>query len=89
MERQHAAPPVHDSVGFRFDNAVLCEAGSWHYAIRVATDIIRARLTPEAPSSNFMPEGMRFEDDPAAEFEEPESSGGVFFIPNLAAGFRF
>jgi hypothetical protein len=95
MKRQTANQPVNDSPGLRFDDRTrdvdgwtLREAGSWLYGILVSMDVTSTPLAFGARSSNFMPEGMRFEDDPAAEFEESESSGGVFFGPDRGVIFH-
>jgi hypothetical protein len=58
------------------------------YGSPITIGITRAGLELQVPSSDFMPAGMIFDDDPAAEFEDATSPGAEFTIPDGLARFH-
>jgi hypothetical protein len=64
---------------------VLGELGPRHLGHPVAIDVTMTDLPEWFSASHFMPAGMTFEDDPAAEFEHVISREVMARAPVLAA----
>jgi hypothetical protein len=67
---------------------VLGELGPRHLGHPVAIDVTMTELPERFPASWFMPAGMTYEDDPAAEFEDVISRETTTGGSVLAAQFR-
>jgi hypothetical protein len=67
---------------------VLGELGPRHLGRPVAIDVTMSDLRAQFPASHFMPVGMTYEDDPAAEFEDVISRKVTARAPVHAAQFR-
>ena len=67
---------------------VLGELGPRHLGHPIAIDVTMTDLREQFPASHFMPAGMTYEDDPAAEFEDVISRELAAHTPVHAAQFR-
>ena len=64
---------------------VFGELGPRHFGRPVAIDVTITDLPERFPAPHFMPAGMTYEDDPAAEFEDVSSRDMMLCAPDLAA----
>jgi hypothetical protein len=67
---------------------MLGELEPRHLGHPVAIDVTMTDLPERFPASRFMPAGMTYEDDPAAEFEDVISRELMLRAPVFAAQFR-
>jgi hypothetical protein len=67
---------------------LLGELGPRHPGRPVAIDVTMPDLLEPFPGSHFIPAGMIYEDDPAAEFEDVISRELAAHTPVHAAQFR-
>jgi hypothetical protein len=67
---------------------MLGELEPRHLGHPVAIDVTMTGLPERFPASRFMPAGMTYEDDPAAEFEDVISRELMLRAPVFAAQFR-